>query len=198
MEKIMDSYKEENELLEKAIQFAVERHAGSIRKGTTRPYIVHPLETMQILISMKADTRLLIAGVLHDTVEDTATTMEEITELFGFDAAGLVAAHTEDKSKTWEERKQHAIEEVTVASRRVKMLVLADKVANLRSLEADYADLGEKLWERFHAPKERQAWYYGSMRDALAEMQDYPETKKVYAEMVKLCKNIFVDYLYAK
>ncbi len=184
---------EANALLNKAICFAVDRHTGQLRKGTTRPYITHPLETMTILSSMNADTNLLIAGVLHDVLEDTDTTEEEITELFGQDVASLVLAHTEDKTRSWEERKLTAIEDLKNASLRVKALVMADKVSNLRSMYADHKRVGEQLWERFNAPKEKQAWYYGGIRDALHELQEYPEMKDTYREMVILYNNLFID-----
>lgn len=120
-----DDYKRENYLLEKAIHFATSKHAGQLRKGTTTPYIVHPLETMNILRSMNVDTNLLIASLLHDTVDDTDTTVEEIAEVFGTDIAALFSGHSEDKNKTWEERKTHAMKELAEASRRMKMLVMA-------------------------------------------------------------------------
>jgi len=94
-----------NQRLNNAINFAVKYHTGQLRKGTTVPYIVHPLESMQILQRMNGDTDLLIAGVLHDILEDTQATEEEIAQIFGSEVAHLVAAHSEDKSKTWEERK---------------------------------------------------------------------------------------------
>lgn len=178
-------------VLEDAICFATKRHAGQVRKGSDIPYITHPLETMNILNAMKADTALLIAGVLHDTVEDTDTTPEEILELFGEDVAALVAAHTEDKSKSWIERKQHTIDELQTAPLRVKMLIMADKVSNLRSMYADYKLIGDELWKRFNAPKEKQTWYYGGVQDALYEMQNYPTTQSTYREMVALFNNIF-------
>ena len=189
-----EDYKRENYLLEKAIDFATNKHAGQLRKGTTIPYIVHPLETMNILRSMNADTNLLIAGLLHDTVEDTGTSMEEIAEVFGTDVAALVNGHSEDKSKTWEERKTHAIQELAEASRRMKMLVMADKVSNLRSIAADYRAIGDKLWERFNAPVKKQAWYYSGIQDSLWDMQVDPDAAPVYWEMVGLYKDIFVKY----
>jgi len=64
-------------------------------------------------------------GLLHDTVEDTDTTVEEIAEVFGTDIAALFSGHSEDKNKTWEERKTHAMKELAEASRRMKMLVMA-------------------------------------------------------------------------
>ena len=185
---------QDNSRLEKAIVFAVEHHAGQFRKGTVQPYIMHPLETMQILHSMKADTNLQIAGVLHDTLEDTEVTAEGIREVFGDDVAALILANSEDKSKTWEERKNHTIDELAQASKRLKMLVMADKVSNLRSLVADYAQIGNELWKRFNAPAEKQAWYYGSIQDVLYEMQDDPQCAPVYWEMVGLFKDVFVKF----
>ncbi len=183
-----------NPLLTEAIAYATECHAGQFRKGTSIPYIVHPLETLHILASMHADLPLLIAGVLHDTLEDTGATPEEIRERFGPDVLELVLSHTEDKSKSWDERKQHAIDSLNAAPMQQQMLVMADKVANLRSLYADYQQLGDALWARFHAPKEKQAWYYSMIQDALYEMQLFPTTKDVYREMVGLYKELFVSY----
>jgi len=189
-----DDYIRRNYLLEKAIHFATSKHAGQLRKGTTIPYIVHPLEVMNILRSMGADTNLLIAGLLHDTVEDTDTTADEIIDLFGTDVGCLVAGHSEDKSKTWKQRKTHAIQHLADADIRFKMLVMADKVSNLRSIFADYKVLGNDLWARFNAPKEKQAWYYSCIQDSLWDMQNYVETRDIYWEMVGLFKDVFVTY----
>ena len=193
-----NDYIRENYLLEKAIHFATTKHAGQLRKGTTIPYIVHPLETMNILRSMNADTNLLIAGLLHDTVEDTDTTTEEIAEIFGTDVAALVNGHSEDKSKTWKQRKTHAIKELAEASRRMQMLVMADNVSNLRSMWADYCELGDELWIRFNASKEKQAWYYSGIQDALYEMQESLYTAEIYWEMVNLFKDLFVKFYISK
>ena len=105
---------QENYLMEKAIHFSTKKQAGHLRKGTSLPYIVHRIETMNILRSMNADTNLLIDGLLHDTVEDTDTSIEEIKEVFGTDVAALVGGHSEDKSKTWVERKTYAIKELAM------------------------------------------------------------------------------------
>lgn len=184
----------DKKMLNKAIVFATEKHAGQIRKGSTKPYITHPLETMVILNYMQADTNLLLAGVLHDTIEDTDATYEEIKREFGEDVAELVGKHSEDKSKSWEERKQNTIDELKEAPVRIKMLVLADKVANLRSMWVDYQTVGEKLWERFNATKNKQAWYYGGIQDALGELQSVPEASEIYWEMVRRYKDLFVEF----
>ena len=190
-EEYRNSYETGNEILDRALFFAAKCHEGQVRKGTSRPYIVHPIETMEILSEMKADQSLLIAGLLHDTLEDTSTTEEEIVKYFGMDVGFLVAAHSEDKSRSWEERKKTAIQQVREGSVRLKMLVMADKVSNLRSLYRDQKQIGEKIWERFNAPKEKQSWYYNEMREALCEMEHYQETRDVYQEMVRLYRFVF-------
>lgn len=184
----------EQRLIDKAVIFATEHHAGQTRKGKDTPYIVHPLETMLILRDMGADETLMAAGVLHDTVEDTDATAADIETLFGPEVTRLVTAHSEDKTKTWKERKAHTIESLKTAERAVQMLVLADKVSNLRDMCRDYQAVGERLWERFNAPKEQQAWYYGGIQDSLEDMEFDPDCSAYYWEMVGLFKDLFVRF----
>lgn len=187
--------RENNGAVEKAMQFAMEAHSGAVRKGSTKPYILHPIEVLQILSSMNADTNLMVAGLLHDTVEDTDVTMLDIYDQFGTDVAALVSSHTEDKRRTWYMRKLNTYHHVSSAPLREKMLVLADKVANLRNTYADYKTIGDELWTRFNAPKHLQAWYCSKLNDSLYELQNYSETADVYWEMTALCKDLFVFYL---
>ena len=149
---------------------------------------------MNILNRMEADNNLMMAGLLHDTVEDTETTYMDIRNEFGMDVAAMVAAHTKNPDMTWEEVRRHKIEEMNEASFRVKLLIMADMTANLRSLWRDYRHIGEELWERFNAPKEKQAWFYGAMQDKLGDMQKYLETAEIYWEMVGLYKDLFVKF----
>ena len=186
--------RENNGMLEQALSFAMECHKGAVRKGTDRPYILHPIETLQILSSMNADIHLMIAGLLHDTLEDTDASLLDIYERFGADVAALVNAHTEDKRKIWYMRKLQTIHELPGADIRHKMLVLADKVANLRNMYADYKRIGDELWRRFHAPKQLQAWYYSKVNDGLYELQNDADTEDVYWEMVALYKDLFVIF----
>ena len=183
-----------NSLLHDAIRFATEKHEGQCRKGTMIPYIVHPMETMQILHSMDAGVELMMAGLLHDTLEDTETTYDELELLFGKNVANWVQAHTEDKEKTWEERKEKEIKDTIEGDINLKALVLADKLANLRAIARDYVRIGDGLWVRFSKGKEKQAWYYSTIQDALWETQLYPELKDAYWEFVGLYKDVFVTY----
>lgn len=182
----------ENELLNNAIAFAVEKHKNGLRKGTKMPYIVHPLEVMHNLMLMGADKNLMAAGVLHDTVEDTDATLEEIAEKFGEDVASLVASHTEkDKSLPWKKRKDIALEHLKHANKREQMLVLADKLSNMRAIARDYDKIQDKLWERFNRGKEEQAWYYGMGAASLVKLCEYNSTKTLYQEFVSLVNTVF-------
>lgn len=84
-------------LLDKAIVFATREHEGQYRKGTKIPYILHPLEAAAIVGTMTTDDELIAGAVLHDVVEDTETTVEDIRELFGERVAQLVASESENK-----------------------------------------------------------------------------------------------------
>ena len=185
---------EGNALVNEAIKFAVEKHAGAFRKGTDKPYIVHPVEALQILSNITNDYKILAAAVLHDTLEDTETSLYEITTFFGNEVAYLVKSHTENKDKIWYVRKKHTIEELKKANLAVKIVAFADKLANLRSLHADYKKVGEELWDRFNASKQWQSWYYSELQDAFYEFQEYAETEELYWEMVGRYKDIFVKF----
>ncbi|MBR3375823.1 MAG: bifunctional (p)ppGpp synthetase/guanosine-3',5'-bis(diphosphate) 3'-pyrophosphohydrolase [Firmicutes bacterium] len=184
-------YKEQNELLNKAIIYAVEKHAGQLRKGTQIPYIVHPMEVLALLNEMRADMTVIIAGVLHDTVEDTSATIDDIIREFGEDVAELVGNHTEDKSKTWFQRKSQGLRELAEGSFDLKCLVLADKLSNVRNMHRDYMIEGDEYWDRFNAPFEKQAWYYNSAVKALEELKDNENTAVRYNEFKEIVENTF-------
>ena len=120
-----------------AARFAAERHGGQKRKGNAaEPYINHLIEVAQLIAesSDTLDTELVMAGLLHDTVEDTATTSEELREYFGEDVAGLVAEVTDDKSLPKEVRKALQVQTAPQKTPRAQVIKLADKVSNLRSM----------------------------------------------------------------
>nr|QYA18718.1 (p)ppGpp synthetase/hydrolase [Clandestinovirus] len=119
-----------------AIRFAVVKHKGQTRKNKTNdPYIVHPIEACQILMEANVqDDDVLMAAVLHDVLEDTATTIDEIQSKFGTRVARIVRECTDDKSVSKIDRKKLQIEHVREASNEAKLVKLADKLSNLRGL----------------------------------------------------------------
>jgi len=176
-------------LIHEAIIFAARKHAGQVRKGTDIPYITHPMEVMQILTASDCKEEVIIAGILHDTLEDTKTSPMEIMDLFGENVLKLVAAESEDKSKTWKERKQATIDRLTNADWDIKLICLADKLSNLRSMAADKAAVGDKLWERFNASKEDIEWYYREVSEEIYHDLGHTE---MYTEYSKLLDEVFI------
>ena len=136
-------------IVERAIIFAAKAHEGQTRKLTDIPYITHPFAVGMLLQKSNCTDEVIAAGILHDTLEDTSTTYEELTEHFGVYIANLVVAASEpDKSLPWEARKQHTIERLKGAYLEEIQVITADKLHNLRSIRSDLEVEGEKIWEQ--------------------------------------------------
>lgn len=175
-------------MIHKAIIFAACAHEGQKRKGSDIPYIVHPFEVAQILTEAGVSEHVICAGLLHDTVEDTNVVLEDIQNEFGNEVAELVGLMTEEKTLSWEQRKENAIQAVnTTMSQNAKMLVCADKLSNLRSIKNDLDQIGENVWAKFKRGKEKQKWYYGSMIRQLAAL----EGNAMYCELKMLFQQVF-------
>lgn len=167
------------DIVDKAIVFATEAHHGTERRGKGFPYIVHPLEAMAIVATMTNDEELLAATVLHDTIEDTDVTFEDISREFGPRIAHLVATETDvryatDGTKlTWKERKQRDMNNLKASSREVKIIAMGDKLSNMRAIARDYKTMGDALWQIFRVKdKATHAWRYRGLRDALSDLKD--------------------------
>lgn len=148
-----------NKLLQ-AASFAAKKHSSQKRKGAdAEPYINHPLEVVNLLANVGkiADYDILIAAFLHDTIEDTKTTKEEVTELFGEKVCGFVLEVTDDKSLPKAIRKQKQVEHAPHLSDGAKQIKLADKISNIRDItdnpphdwsqerKIEYVDWGERV-----------------------------------------------------
>ncbi|MFS0781824.1 HD domain-containing protein [Bacillus sp. 1P06AnD] len=167
-----------------ALTFATNAHAGQTRKNSSEPYIEHPKRVSFILKQANLDEDIVIAGLLHDTVEDTPVTIEDIQAAFGDRVAEIVASHTENKALSWEERKKHTIETVKAAPMEIKALIVADKLDNIRSLVEQYGSLGENMWKAFKRGPDKQAWYNRSVADAIKEVDNPPAFFTEYRDLV--------------
>ena len=167
-------------MINKAIEFATRAHAGQFRKGTSRPYIVHPIEVGDIVSTMTKDKEIISAAVLHDTIEDCAGVSRELlAEEFSERVAGIVAQESESAT----------IEHIRTAPKEVQMVGLADKLSNMRDIDRDYPVYGEELWNRFRMKdKGIIGWYYIGIRDALKESFEGVEA---YEEYTRLVNKIF-------
>ena len=167
------------DFITEAIIFATEAHRGQLRKGTSVPYIWHPLSVGRLLQDVEAPTELVVAGILHDTVEDASVTLEEIEERFGPCVAEIVLGCSEsDKSLPWEERKMHKISSLSNARAEVRIVTAADKLDNLRTIRGDLREVGDRLWERFTRGRDKQERYYRrvltSLRSGSEEIGTHP------------------------
>lgn len=165
------------DLVDKAIVFATRAHQGTERRDKGFPYIVHPLEALTIVATMTNDPDLLAAAVLHDVVEDTDVTQQDIAREFGERVAALVMAETDQKVAPdgtplpWKERKLRDMEQLRGASREVKIVTMGDKLSNMRAIARDYRQQGDAVWQLFKVKdKAEHAWRYRGLRDALSDL----------------------------
>ena len=186
-------------LLDKAIIFAVQAHHNTERRGKGFPYIVHPMEAVEIVATMTTDQELLAAAALHDTIEDTDVTFEQLRETFGDRIAYLVHSESdqlngevftggENESETWHARKQFAIDRLAAAPHDAKIVALGDKLSNMRAIWRDYQIKGNELWHIFHVTdKASHEWHYRGLAAALSELSD----TFAYKEFVRLIDEVF-------
>lgn len=175
-------------MIRKAADFAAKAHEGTFRKGSIVPYIYHPMEVALIVAQMTEDEAVIAAAYLHDVLEDTDVTAEEILEAFGSRVLGLVQAETEDKSRTWRERKATTVSHLADASKEIKILTLGDKLSNMRSTARDYMVMGDEVWQRFNEKRrESHQWYAEGVLWALKDLSYFP----AYQELQKLYEFIY-------
>ncbi|WP_043932708.1 HD domain-containing protein [Bacillus sp. EB01] len=177
---------------EKALLFASKAHEGQTRKGTGYPYIMHPVAVGHILDESGFSDEVVMVGYLHDTVEDTAVTREELLSEFGPDVTDLVMANTENKLLSWEERKQHTIDFVAEAPLNVRAVIVADKLDNLKALIRDHETFGDEVWSFFKRGKEKQRWYYTSIATNVfvgLEPDEVPELFHIFKAEVDMFFN---------
>lgn len=185
--------------LDEAIIFAAKAHKGMRRKGNNQPYFFHPLEVLSLVSMMSDDEDILCAAILHDTVEDTPVTIEDIKNKFGERVAKLVNYESEDKrgqinkSGTWIDRKQEAINTLSsVNDIGAKMIALGDKVSNLRSMHLLQLQVGDEVWNYFNMKDPlKHYWYYSEVAKVLDDLKDY----SVYKEYLFLIDSIFLKYV---
>lgn len=173
-----------------AIQASLEAHKDQLRKLDFDAYVAHPLEVAIILAQNGADEDVISAGILHDTVEDTSITLEDLKMRFGDRIAEIVAGCTEPPQNiSWHDRKRWAIQRVThEASYDERLVICADKLSNMRSIARNYRLHGDKVWQGFHAPYEWQKWYYIEMLSAFNDLSHLP----MHTELTNLIHEVFI------
>lgn len=181
-------------MVDQAIVFATEAHSGAERRGKGFPYIIHPLEAMSIVATITTDSELLAAAALHDVIEDTEYTYEDIASRFGERIAKLVSSETDvqfpemSESESWRMRKEIAMQHLKNADLDTKIVAIGDKLSNMRAMARDYREIGDELWNRFHVTeKSEHSWRYHGLVDAFSGLED----TEPYREFKKLVNEVF-------
>lgn len=182
-------------LFERSIAFALKAHEGQVRKKSGTPYLLHPMEAATIASTLTDDEEVLAAVMLHDTVEDTDVTFDDIRKEFGDRVAQLVQGETEkeypelSREESWKLRKEESVIRLrNQADHAVKIMWLSDKLSNTRSLCRIFDEMGDTMWNLFHQKDKRiQEWYYRSVAYALSDLSETP----AYREYV-----VLIDYLF--
>ncbi len=176
----------------RALRLAVRAHGGQARKLSGVPYVFHPINVAKILIDYGCEEYIVVSGLLHDTVEDTAVTVEAIREHFGNEVTRIVASVSEpDKSKPWEERKRHTVENIKTHPMDVLLVECADKLDNIRSIRMAFGKYGGAIWSAFNRPEKQQRWYYQSLKDAFMERVQGEPSIGLFTEFVQEVELVF-------
>ena len=173
--------------VEQAIYFATKAHHGQNRKIEDVAMIFHPFTVGMILQRVGCRDEVIIAGILHDVIEDTKYTKEDIKKKFGKKVSDLVEGVSEsDKSLPWEERKQETIDYLKTASLDEKLIECADKINNLESIYIDIQKEGEEVWKKFKRGGEEQKWYHSNVYESLIMNSDSNNPLfKRYRELIR-------------
>ncbi|WP_239256185.1 HD domain-containing protein [Listeria ilorinensis] len=178
-------------MYEKAKAYAQTAHEGQKRKITGEIYFSHPLNVARILRQAGFSEDVVIAGLLHDVVEDTLVTANEIEQEFGSHVAALVLSHTEDKTLSWEERKAHTIETVRTGNLEEKALIVADKYDNLSSIRYAMSSEGSAVWQHFNRGYDLQEWYYTSVAKVMLYGLDPREIPAYFDAYERMVRTVF-------
>jgi len=162
-----------------AMQFAFELHVDQMRKGTDTPYLAHLLAVTALVLENGGDEDQAIAALLHDAAEDQGgrEVLAIIRERFGERVAAIVDGCTdtyESPKPPWRSRKEAYIAHLLHASVDIRLVSLADKVHNARSILADLQQYGEAVWDRFQGGRDGTLWYYKTLAEVFREIDASP------------------------
>ncbi len=181
--------------LNDALNFAARCHEGQMRKTGKIPYIIHPMEVASIIAGITENEDTIIAGLLHDILEDTRATEADLIAQFGEYVVSLVKSETENKRKdvpaelTWKIRKEESLEVLkNTDDDNIRILWLADKLANIRSFYRLWLERGDAAFDVFHQKdKKMHEWYYRTVAEYTAVLNK----NAAYMEYVQLLNKLF-------
>ncbi len=186
--------------LQKAIDFAARLHLGQVRKGDNAlPYVSHPFSVAWILSGFTEDEDIVVAGLLHDVLEDVeGYDYADLERDFGARIALIVKDVSEDRDPenlsgdmraSWEARKDRYLKSLAESGQEALIVAAADKIHNLRSMIRSYEKEGEAIWEKFNSPPDKKLWFYNEVLKILDSRLESPiveEFRNTYEEAEKV------------
>ena len=181
------------DIIKRAKEFAIKAHFNQVRKTEKdKPMIIHPLDVGDILKEYQFDDNVIAAGILHDVIEDTKYTKDDILELFGEDILSLVLGDTEiDKSLSWEDRKKYTIDTIKTLDLRHKAICCADKIINLEDMIIFFEKNNKYDFSSFNRGFEDQKWYFTNLYESLIYNEDFKHP--MFVKLKELIDYIFYD-----
>ncbi|MDF5738345.1 MULTISPECIES: HD domain-containing protein [unclassified Nostoc] len=185
------------EKFELALVYATRLHASQTRKNSGVPYVAHLLSVAALVLEARGTEEEAIASLLHDSIEDQGgkSTREEIRQRFGETVLAIVDGCTEwdtPPKPPWLKRKQQYLENLRYALPSVRLVSLADKLHNARSLLADWQQHGNVIWADFSAGKEKTLWFYQSLVQVYQETGSDWMTEELKQVVSQLCQDNLV------
>lgn len=171
-------------IIENAAMIAVVAHNGQTRKNDDTPYVMHPISVAITLSRYGFPDHVVAAALVHDVLEDTDFSEEELRQGIGEEAFAIVKTVTNDPNLPWEEQRAAYVEVLRTASPEAKAVSAADKVANMKNLLAAYAEQGPALWDKFNRGKDKKLWFEELMVSMLKETWSHPLIDE-YAALVE-------------
>ena len=153
---------------QRAFLFAADKHSGQTRKASKTPYIAHLMGVGSLVLEFGGDEDMAIAALLHDVAEDCGGVpmLNEVRRKFGSRVAKIVEGCTDsfiDPKPPWQERKENYMKHLKKADAETRLVSAADKLNNVRSILADYREVGESIWARFNGGRGGTLWYYRTL-----------------------------------
>ena len=183
---------------QQALAFAFTHHQHQERKGSGTPYLAHLLSVSSLVLEHGGTEDEAIAALLHDTIEDVGDHLKaDIQQHFGTEVLAVVMACTDGTSlekrnarhplEHWLARKTFYVQNLHHKTHSARLVGLADKVHNARSILEEYSHLDDEIWKRFKTGKWGSLWYYRALRDGYAPTQEDPQG---YCRLYRLFEDV--------
>lgn len=178
-----------SKLIQKATEIMLVAHGNQTRKTDGSPYINHPQAVAAILQKYSFSDTVIAAGLCHDVLEDTNYPPAQLKKELGNEVFEIVESLSEDKSLTWETRKEKYIEQIKNSSVEAKAVSICDKIHNLESLINTHAKMGTNIWTKFNRGKEKKMWFETAMLKMFQDNWSHPLIAK-YANLLQEAKKL--------